>query len=224
MKISEAAISQLITFVKILACLLVARVTTSVVINNQHYFPPDFDSDFLSGRQHYFFGHYQYAFFSHIISGPLSLILGLALINSSVRRRWPKAHRVIGRLQIANVVLIVAPGGFVMALRADGGTPAVAGFAVLAVLTAVTAVLGFIAAAQRKFGAHQRWMFRCFLLLTSAVILRLIAGVSIMAHMESKWIYPVSAWISWVVPVAVYEYLQRNQQRLTTNPASTIQQ
>lgn len=190
---------------RILAGVLIAKVTLGVTWNNRIYFPPDFQSEFLIGRQHYFYEHYQYAFFSHVISGPISLLLGLALVSAKFRIRWPAAHRWIGRIQVVNVALIVAPGGFVMALRAAGGPIAVWGFAVLAILTAVTVIMGYVTVRQRNFVAHERWMFRCFLLLASAVVLRLIAGASIVAGIDSEWTYPVSAWVSWLVPVAIYE-------------------
>ena len=194
---------------KMLSAVLIAKVTLGVIWNNRFYFPPDFQSEFLIGRRHYFYEHYQYAFFSHVIGGPISLLLGLALVSSRFRIRWPAVHRWVGRIQVINVALIVAPGGFMMALRAAGGPIAVWGFAVLAILTAATVIMGYVTVRQRNFVAHERWMFRCFLLLASAVVLRLIAGLSIVAGIDSDWTYPVSAWASWLVPVAIYEAIWR---------------
>ena len=59
----------------LLAGLLILKVTVSVLLGYRDYFPPNFESDFLRGRQAYFFGAYQWAFYTHIASGPVSLIL-----------------------------------------------------------------------------------------------------------------------------------------------------
>ncbi len=53
------------------AVLLVCKVTLSVVSGYGRYFPPDFDADFLLGREAYFFGPYRWAFYTHLVAGPI---------------------------------------------------------------------------------------------------------------------------------------------------------
>src|SRR5688500_7254703 len=48
------------------AALLVLKVTLSVVIGYSEYFPPDFDAQFLLGRESYFWGAYSWAFYTHL--------------------------------------------------------------------------------------------------------------------------------------------------------------
>ena len=205
MNVPEFTKARISGLFKVLAAIVVAKVTLEVAWNNRHYFPPDFQTAFLIGRQHYFYGVYKYAFFSHVVFGPVSLLLGLLLISTRFRHRWPNAHRWIGRVQVVLVALVVAPGGLLMAVRAIGGPISVAGFAALSVLTAASAIMGYVSAVSRNFAQHERWMLRCFLLLASAVVLRLIAGAATVAGIEGDWVYPMSAWLSWLLPVAVYE-------------------
>ena len=54
---------------------VILKVTATVVSNYHNYFPPNFTSDFLRGRERHFFGVYQWAFYTHIISGPASLFV-----------------------------------------------------------------------------------------------------------------------------------------------------
>ncbi len=68
----------------LLAGALILKVTTSVVSNYHNYFPPNFASDFLRGRESHFWGVYEWAFYTHIMSGPVSLILGLILIGNGL--------------------------------------------------------------------------------------------------------------------------------------------
>jgi hypothetical protein len=79
----------------LLAGVLILKVTTSVVSNYHNYFPPNFASDFLRGREGYFLGVYQWTFYTHILSGPVSLILGLILISERFRTRFRMALRRI---------------------------------------------------------------------------------------------------------------------------------
>ena len=192
--------------VKALACLLVCQTIVSVLLAFRDYFPPNFRSDFLLGRNTYFFGPYQWAFYAHIISGPLTLISGLALISDSVRRRFPTRHRHLGRAQIACVLFLVAPSGLWLAWYAATGVVAAIGFATLAVDTTICAAKGWRAAIQRRFDQHRFWMLRCYALLCSAVVLRVIGGLSDVVGAE--WTYPFAAWFSWLLPLFVLESLR----------------
>src|SRR4029078_13562263 len=89
------------------AILLILKVTFTVLITYRDYLPPNFNADFLLGRESYFFGAYSWAFSSHLVSGPASLIFGTILISESFRRRFPKWHRCLGRLQVACILLLV---------------------------------------------------------------------------------------------------------------------
>lgn len=189
----------------ILAALLILKVTGGVVLNYRNYLPPNFDSDFLRGREAYFWGSYGWAFYAHIAAGPLSLILGMILIGERFRLSHPKWHRILGRVQGLLVLIVVAPSGLWMAWRAEAGLVAALGFAALAVVTATTVALGWRSAVQRRFAAHRRWMWRCFLLLCSTVVLRLMAGLATVLHIEAGWLDPLAAWASWLVPLAAFE-------------------
>lgn len=196
---------RLITLIKLLAAAIVLKTIAATVSNWLDYFPPNFTSAFLTGRKAYFFGPYQIAFFLHVVSGPISLILGLLLITKPIRSRWPKWHRRMGQLQVTVVILFVAPSGFWMAFRAVGGIVSVSGFACLALLTGWSAFTGYRAVRQRNFRSHEIWMTRCFLLLISAVVLRIIAGIAIVAQIQNDWVYPISAWASWILPLIIYD-------------------
>ena len=187
-----------------LAGLLILRVTVAVTLGYSNYFPPNFNSEFLRGREDYF-SSYQWAFYPHIASGPVSLIIGMILISKQFRLRLPKWHRFLGRIQVASILLVVAPSGLWMAYYASTGTVAAIGFALLAVLTGLCAALGWRAAVRCRFAVHRRWMLRCFLLLCSAVSLRLLGGLATVCGVQSEWFDPLASWASWIVPLSVFE-------------------
>ena len=198
----------------LLAAVLIIKVTIAVVGGYVDYLPPNFDSEFLRGREAYFFGSYQTAFYAHLASGPLSLMLGLLLISPRFRLRFPAWHRRLGRVQGLNVLLVVAPSGLWMARYASTGAIAGAAFAILAVATAVCVLCGWRAAIRKRFAEHRRWMGRCFLLLCSAVVIRVLGGFGTVMEIEAPWFNPAASWASWLVPLAVFELRGLRQRRI----------
>jgi hypothetical protein len=189
----------------LVASVLILKVTASVVSNYHDYFPANFASDFLRGRERYFLGVYQWAFYTHILSGPVSLVLGLILIGERSRARFPKWHRCLGRIQVACVLVLVTPSGLRMAYYARGGPIAAVGLAALAVATAICASLGAWSAVTRRFVDHRRWMWRCYLLLCSAVVLRLLGGLATVTGVTAPWVDPLATWMSWLAPLTAFE-------------------
>ena len=77
------------------------------------------------------------------------------------------------------------------------GAVAGLGLALLAIATSVLRpVLGWRAAVGRRFDEHRRWMWRTYLLLCSAVVIRIIGGLATVFQVHAIWVYPVSAWPS----------------------------
>lgn len=184
---------------------LIVKVTVEVVLGYRNYFPPNFQSDFLHDRDSYFFTRYQWAFYPHIVSGPVALLLGLLLMSDGYRTRFPRWHRVLGRVQTIGVLFVVLPSGLVMAFDAAAGPWAAAGFVVLTLLTAACTALGWRAAVRRRFSIHRRWMQRSYLLLCSAVVLRILGGIGTVLEVQMTSFDLFAGWASWVVPLMVFE-------------------
>lgn len=200
-----------------LVCLLILRITGGIVSAYPDYAPANFESQFLYGRESYFYNGYHLAFYAHIASGPCSLILGMVLLSERFRIRFPKWHRILGRVQAIVVLLFVVPGGLWMAWYADGGGVAGAGFAILGLATGVAMVRGWSLAVRRQFVEHRRWMWRCYLLLCSAIVLRIIGGLSVVTGQDAAWVYPVAAWVCWLLPLAVFEIATRLRKTVLTS-------
>ena len=193
--------------------LLTIKVLVSILSNYVDYFPPNFDASFLLERKPYFFGLYCVAFYVHILITPLALIVGLLLHSERFRRRFPARHRFLGRMQVSGILVLLVPSSLWMSAYANGGSVAGAGFAVLSLATGFCAVMGWRRARERDYKKHRYWMSHCFLMLCSAVVLRLISGAAIVFGLESEWSYPITAWAAWILPVGAFELIERYNQR-----------
>jgi uncharacterized membrane protein len=201
----------LTTVLRWLAVVLILRVLVTILANYPDYFPPDFDSIFLQGREATFTGLYRLAFYVHIVSGPIVLVNGLILLSERVRRRHDRWHRMLGRVQVVVLLLFVLPSSVVMSRHAFGGWPAGLSFMLLSVVTAGCAVAGVVYARRRRYEQHRRWMLRCYVLISSAVALRLISGAAGLVGVPNpEGAYIVAAWSSWLFPLAVYEIAERS--------------
>ena len=187
-------------------CLLGAKVLVSILYEYRWYFPPDFEqSAFLIGRKASFAGVYKLAFYSHIVSGPLALVLAVFLMGSGARPGLNKWHRWCGRGQMV-LIGVLTVSGFIMARWAFAGTVGGVGFMCLAIVTATTATMAAYHAAGGRIHVHRIWATRCLLLLASPLLLRVASGLMIVTHMESQWTYWMNAWCSWLIPLCVYEF------------------
>jgi uncharacterized membrane protein len=196
----------LITVLRLLAVVLILRVLVTILANYPDYFPPDFEALFLQGRERTFSGIYPWAFYVHIFTGPFVLLGGLVLLSETVRHRYRRLHRVLGRVQVAVLLALVLPSSVVMSRHAFGGWPAGLSFLVLSLATAGCAVAGVVHARRGQYSQHRRWMLRCYILICSAVALRLISGAAGLIGVPSpEDAYVAAAWMSWLVPLAVCE-------------------
>jgi hypothetical protein len=200
----------LTTVLRWLAVVLILRVLATILANYADYFPPNFDSLFLQGREATFTGIYRPAFYVHIFAGPVVLLGGLIQLSEYVRRHHGGLHRVLGRVQVFVLLLFVLPSSVVMSRHAFGGWPAGLSFLLLSAATAGCAIAGVVHVRRRRFDQHHRWMLRSYVLICSAVALRLISGAAGLVGVPSpEGAYIVAAWGSWLVPLATCEIAER---------------
>jgi hypothetical protein len=209
--LSTAVKSRILTTVlRWLAVVLILRVLAVILANYPDYFPPNFDSLFLQGREATFGGAYRAAFYVHILSAPLVLFNGLILLSEYVRRRHGGWHRWLGRAQVVVLLFLVLPSSVVMSRHAFGGWPAGLSFLLLSVATAGCAIVGVVHACRRRYDRHRRWMLRSYVLICSAVALRLISGTAGLVGVPSpEQAYVFAAWSSWLFPLAACEIVER---------------
>ncbi len=189
------------------------KVLFSILIGFANYFPPNFKSGFLLGRDDYFFGIYQYAFYAHLFFGPTALLLGTVLFlqGKQVIRFRPRIHKCLGRCQALVVLLGVVPSGLIMGAPKFVGIAASSGLIALAVATGCCMFLAIAHAMNRDVRRHGEWAVRCYLLLLSPLILRILSGVFLVVNVNSDAVFATLNWVSWLTPLMIYEIWMRHR-------------
>ncbi|WP_246539335.1 DUF2306 domain-containing protein [Telmatocola sphagniphila] len=200
----------LIQALRVLAVLLILQTLFAIFSNYPDYFPPNFESLFLLGREKTFSGIYPLAFYIHIFTGPLVLLNGLFLLSDTLRSRYRATHRFLGWVQVLVLLILFLPSSLIMACFAFAGFWSGLSFFLLTLTTAISTTLGVHYARRRSFGLHRRWMQRSYVLICSAITLRLISGtLSLYEISNAEIAYIIASWCSWLVPLLLYETFAR---------------
>ncbi|MEE2938001.1 MAG: DUF2306 domain-containing protein [Planctomycetota bacterium] len=189
----------------ILVSVALLKILAMILWEYRNYFPPNYESAFLTGRRGRLVGVYGAAFYLHLLSGPVTLLLGGWLLFSGPRSRHKTLHQISGRIQAMLVLFVLVPSGLIMASQALAGPIAGIGFASLALATGGTMTLSVIEARHKRRSSHRLWATRCFILLASPLLLRMVTGATIVLDSESAFTYRLNAWLSWLIPLGVYE-------------------
>ncbi|MEM6473548.1 MAG: DUF2306 domain-containing protein [Planctomycetota bacterium] len=195
----------------------VAWIGWHILAPYPQYLPPNFDVGFLRGKGEFFYRNgYSIGFFAHILAAPLALLPGAMQASRTLRVRRPYFHRVLGRLYCVLVLLLVTPGGLLMAMKAYGGWSGVCCFSLIAIFTWFSTFMGWRTARSSQYASHARWMLRSYTLMLSAIFLRLTNISLTELEFGHEFTYQFSAWISWLVPLAIVESVLALQK--TTKP------
>ncbi|MFI6228794.1 DUF2306 domain-containing protein [Micromonospora echinospora] len=135
------------------------------------------------------------------------------------RRRFPAAHRRIGRAYVFAGVLPAGVIGFYLGAVTPFGPAAQASGVVLAPLWLICTVVGWRRARQRRFVEHRRWMIRSFALTVSIITNRIWGVVFFLLlypqlestfHGDEKlmsWmIAGATAWLGWTLPLLAAQW------------------
>ena len=160
----------------------------------------------------------------HIVSSSLFAILGAFQFSAGFRRRWPRWHRVAGRLLVLAGLLVglsglwmtlfyprpIGDGDLLSALRLLFGSAMI-----------VSIVISFTAIRRRDVRGHRAWMMRGYAIGLGAgtQVLVLMVGEMI-AGKPSEFSRALLMGLAWVINLAVAEWGIRKRSASQARTAS----
>jgi uncharacterized membrane protein len=133
----------------------------------------------------------------HAASASVALLIGPWQFAGGIRQGYPLLHRVLGRCY-ALAVLVGWVASVFVAVHAQTGMVASAGFLALGLcwITATSVAIWHIT--QGNVQAHRRWMVRSFALTAAAITLRIYLVAALALNLDFLIAYPIIAWLCWV--------------------------
>ena len=136
------------------------------------------------------------SFYTHILLGGLSLLVGWSQFSASFRKKRLNIHRILGKIYVLSV-LLSGLASLYIAFYATGGWVTKLGFGTLGVLWLYTTMAAFFAIKKGNLIDHQKWMIVSFALTWAAVTLRLWLPL-LSANLGFEKGYTILAWLCWV--------------------------
>ena len=150
------------------------------------------------------------AFYIHVFSAVIALLAGFTQFSKDLLRENPKLHRLIGKIYVANILLVNFPAGLIMGVYANGGFAGKTAFLLLDGLWFYFTLKALTSARSRRFADHKNYMIRSYALTFSAITLRtwnLILSSSFEISRED--LYVINAWLGFVPNLVIAELLIR---------------
>jgi len=146
----------------------------------------------------------------HAVSAAIALLAGPWQFVTSIRTRHPHLHRALGRCY-ALAVLIGWCASLPIALHAQTGPIASAGFLALGACWITTTATAIWKIKHRDIPSHRRWMTRSYALTTAAITLRIYLLIILTQNIPFIPAYRTIAWLCWLPNILLVEFMIRNQ-------------
>jgi uncharacterized membrane protein len=145
-------------------------------------------------------------FGSHALPASVVLVLQGLQFRSDIRRKWPRVHRIVGRILVL-LITVGAISAFQLGRQTFAGTFAKVGYCLLAVYWIVTALAGFyFIRIDRDIARHRDWMTRNYTATLSAFTLRLFVPIAVATKLDWRLTFQLVAWGAWLPQVLAVEY------------------
>lgn len=159
-------------------------------------------------------GWYLPAYYAHVLIAAVILLIGFFQIHPTFGLRWPKTHRLLGKIYVGGIIFFSAPGGLIMSMFINRGPVVQASFVLQCAIWFICTWLAYVRIRQRDIQAHRQWILRSFALTLAAITLRVYVFLGSwsfdLAHPGS---YATIAWLSWVPNLIICEWYLRANNR-----------
>ena len=154
--------------------LIIAVATAYVMFHNER---------FLVDSKHPAWQHYEsfkWVLLPHGVFGAIVLLFAPFQFSDRLRRRFTKAHRVMGRLYVIGALGLAPLGAYIQYYQERMGAPR--SFTVLSIVDATMlmsiTIIAFVFAVRRKIALHRQWATRSYAVALVFIGARFVLGVT----------------------------------------------
>jgi hypothetical protein len=116
----------------------------------------------------------------HAVFGAIVLLFAPLQFSDRLRQRYPKAHRVMGRLYVVGALVLAPIGAYIQYYQERTGMPR--SFTILAIVDAamlmIATGLAFLFAFRRKIALHRQWATRSYAIALVFIAGRFVMGIT----------------------------------------------
>ena len=195
-------------------CLLV--IASAFVARFIWHYPAQYFLHYNAKQFDYYWPH-RFRLIAHIGGGTEALTCGTLQLWTGLRMRAMNVHRWIGRVYLVGAAAGIL-GAFLLAVLS---TPRSFGVALMALATAwiLTTAIAWAAIVRGRVEMHSEWMIRSYLVAFAFVTFRistdLLPGMTKHLGSNTDDASTSVAWLSWVLPLAVYEVILQVRRLLS---------
>lgn len=154
----------------------------------------------------------------HILAGTVFMLLGPLQFIPSIRRYWPKIHRVTGRVFLVCGLIAAATGlGVEFTFPLRGGYVKRAAMVLFSLAMLVALVLAWRAAVRRRIDLHRAWVVRAYAIGLALSTTRLyFIPAYLMYGNPSQFEAAAVTWAGFCINCLVAEWIVRRSRRTQT--------
>ena len=200
--------------VRAFIALLVLSIGLGIFFLSLKYLDPNFNTGYFANRDANFLSVFRIAVIVHSISATLILLLSTPMVFFRFEKKRPSLHRIMGKIVFWCSIILLVPSWYILSNEALGGISGKTVFFGLTTLTMISLWQGVKSAQKKKYGRHKRWMIRFYILLTSAIWLRInLFLLFILIGTVTQEDYILAAILSWIPQLIIAEILFKAQQK-----------
>ncbi|MCC6701242.1 MAG: DUF2306 domain-containing protein [Fluviicola sp.] len=174
-----------------------------------NYITVDFTESYLIGKAHLVNQPvFMYSLLIHGMSAPFALLFVSSLVLLRIDKKHLSLHRMIGKIGLVLCFFLVVPSGIGLSFYAMGGPIGKFLFISLSFYTGYAVISGYQTIKAGNIQKHQHWMNELLILLSSAIILRLLITVfSLALDWKGDTMYNTAAFLSWIPWILFVKFL-----------------
>ncbi len=175
------------------------------------YIPINYDVAFLNLKQEEIkLPYYKFAFFSHVYSSIIVIILGLSQFSRTIKNQFSIIHKLNGKGYILLTLLIASPSGLIMAFHANGGLISQVSFSILSILWFIFTLKAYLLIKKGNYRKHRDYMIRSYALTLSAISLRFFKyGIVFFFELPPMDTYKIVSILGWTINLGIAEFIIR---------------